>query len=376
MSCRTGSGHTFNGDLMTRAAEFALLCSIVTCASPVFAQTGAPPLWSVETGKDPLTDALKVTAKTRVRLSPQLPHFYELTITCSVGEKRISIQTLDSSGPNTSAMTPRRMRLAQPTAPPFVLTLQFRYRIDNETASTATLHQAYTGSPSTGIWGGLNEENLSRLPTDRLVIADVFPDETVEFSFARLASSDRAALQETCFTGRPQTSEDDSAHLKSAEAFIRSVVTPAQTATMSADLASLFAPAMGLLAAGGMRQECVEYFRTISGLEHILQNVVIEFAARVQPNVLNRYTSFTAGAAAAVAAGDGDKTGPALDAALVRIGQPIYHSNDAKEILKQYAIDANAVTIAMETAMSAAATTRVESEIANFKAGRCSIQRK
>ena len=50
-----------------------------------------------------------------------------------------------------------------------------------------------------GVVAEVTERRVTVLPKQRLLVADVFPDETVEFSFASLSDADRTTLATTCF---------------------------------------------------------------------------------------------------------------------------------------------------------------------------------
>jgi hypothetical protein len=195
---------------------------------------GAPPAsaWQLSVDEDKLTDKKVVTAS--VRGSSSSTRIYELTLRC------------DGSGPwpdatiatfNLSNDTEQHGRvISWNTRTPVSDFLQrqgvtitvkdVRVRIDGGDVYGATLTRTYdnAGSSSSLFASHLKVENVASpasdsastgtspapqlqtsvahptLPVSRLVVADIFPDETVEFPFNSLTADQRSTLQTMCFS--------------------------------------------------------------------------------------------------------------------------------------------------------------------------------
>ena len=74
-------------------------------------------------------------------------------------------------------------------------------------AHTAAECRGGRGAVETRLRGEVPPIAVTHLPKNRLLILDVFPNETVEFDFAPLTAGIRSAIQEACGFSEPTKSE-------------------------------------------------------------------------------------------------------------------------------------------------------------------------
>jgi TonB family protein len=244
-----------NGARSLTMAMLIASCSLqqsssASSASPQQATAGEK-TWSITQNEDKLTDRTMLTATATAHAGENAAHIYQLTVKCDGEPREFALSTWSTSGGFLSKMNGRPMawqtRVVQSggqvtsrnsitNAPlayaPIVESevadpIRFRYRIDNATASSsiltrvsenvADLHPVDVFIPppppmdSGGALSSDQERALARLaavtrgdsltmtlPKTRLLFADVFPGETVEFSFSALRPEERSALQKMC----------------------------------------------------------------------------------------------------------------------------------------------------------------------------------
>jgi TonB family protein len=177
--------------------------------------------WMLTASTDKLTDRKTLEATASVRVSGPSSPFYQLILKCVVGKTRdVSLATFDGAGQPRAI--PFATRVEETGAASYVGDIRIpqevvgtsrdiRYRMDSNTAESArlifgefsnagrvALGQSVGANWFAGVLG-IDLFSKSGLPTTRLVIVNVFPDETVEFSFAALTTDERAAIQTACF---------------------------------------------------------------------------------------------------------------------------------------------------------------------------------
>jgi TonB family protein len=204
------------GGLM-RGVKRPVLVATISCfvlLHPIggFAQE---PIWSVETTMEEISARQMVTARSRMRPAKDSPYIYELTLSCS--DTRVLVMTLCTFQANasTSAIVPRPIMSARfaeyaDEDPPVLRhVLEVRFMIDGKSPQTALFE---TQGSNRAVWRSPRDirgmrhsvaaafyREFSALPSERLVLADVFPGEAVEFTFAALTDDQRRALRTTCF---------------------------------------------------------------------------------------------------------------------------------------------------------------------------------
>jgi TonB family protein len=254
---------------------FACGASIAVVAQqPIPAEREMLKTWRMKLDVDKLTDQQVLTATATVLESPNSPHVYQLTLRCAGTDTQMNLSTWDTRDAPVGMMNPRPMlwqtQVRQTGGPKFspgginqstpivqrevALPKSFRYRIDSANATSSTLSQVadnigrvqmtdiFNVDPhqidSGGALSSEQERALARfsdalsgvsptlmLPTTRLLIADVFPDETVEFPFSTLTSDDRSTMGKMCGFGEPG-SQRSQAHVGEATPPARGFANP------------------------------------------------------------------------------------------------------------------------------------------------------
>lgn len=169
-----------------------------------FAQSGTE--WGMSIDTDKMTDRKTLIATASTQVSDVRSPAYQLELRCDGKVQQVSIATFDATGAGrdiswqTETFSPERARSLG------VLTLSavtvssvgFRYRVDDAPAQRAVLaQQRYANA-------GTSRILPDALPSKRLLVADIFPDETVEFSFTALTQGERDAIQKMCFPASPR----------------------------------------------------------------------------------------------------------------------------------------------------------------------------
>ena len=153
-------------------------------------------LWQVESGTDPMTDGMTVSATAS---SSAGPHTYELRLNCTVAPDKTfkgSFTTavfLNGEG----ATIPWEVIGSQLLRP-------LTFRIDSGVAGGGSLVQdQYSNEGMLGIHreGADKEVFATRLPAQRLLLSGIFPNETVAFDFTSLTAEQRKAIETYCFLG-------------------------------------------------------------------------------------------------------------------------------------------------------------------------------
>jgi hypothetical protein len=175
--------------------------------------------WNVEVTQDKLTD--QSVLKATVNGYAENKALYQLTMTCnpssgtlsiadpfSFGE--LSVTTFDANGDGRPI--PFNVGLANSDVARFMLssrvegvteTRSVRLRLDTDTPKSATVVRDEFDNRANFFM--LNK--FSGLPTTRLVLANVFADEVVEFPFHTLTPEQRQTIQTQCFDGPPVVAE-------------------------------------------------------------------------------------------------------------------------------------------------------------------------
>jgi len=213
---------------MNRLRFSTVLCLCVVAATAVMAQqpTAADremmKTWGMTLNVDKLTDQKVFTATATAHVSGPSSPSYQLILRCVVGKDRdVSLATFDDA--DEPRVIPFVTDIEETGAahyeagiriPQIVVSISraIRYRMDSRPAERAQLvspeEYSNVGRIVLGYSAGANLfANLlgidmfskSGLPTTRLIVADVFPDETVEFSFSTLTPDARSAIQKACF---------------------------------------------------------------------------------------------------------------------------------------------------------------------------------
>lgn len=168
--------------------------------------------WTFSVTTDKLTDKQIVTAT--VSASTPSLYNYSLEFKCD-GEPRIEISSFDKAAkprPMPFDQTSRVVDRAPFTGGRWIpgygpvpnyqtltdTSLNFRYRIDDDTPDNGSLGGGKYSNAGEMAW----PYDRLEVPTTRLIIADVFPDETVEFPFTNLPLDQRNILNRKCFQKR------------------------------------------------------------------------------------------------------------------------------------------------------------------------------
>jgi hypothetical protein len=189
-----------------RALFVGLLVACFNAAA--FAQTQ----WGVDVETEKLTDQKVLTATAGVGVSGASSALYQLSLRCDEKSRMVTIVTLDGLG------LPRGIQWGR--LPSYVVG-SVQYRINNGRADSSMLirdrhskagvttvlddkvRQLSPAHRATGIWDHDVPAVYGRLPAtillNRVVIGGMFPDETVEFSFAAMTPLQRGAVQKMCF---------------------------------------------------------------------------------------------------------------------------------------------------------------------------------
>lgn len=218
------------GQTMNRLTTLGVLLVTLLLPTHAVAQT-----WTVRTTTDKLTDKKVLTATIRGATTEHPTLNYELTLKCDAGRSvNVTISTFDGAKPrpipwNVTRTASGGQVHTYSTDPVIVresVTQSVRYRIDSGAVANGTLVQSHANAGtlssdifntdtrrinSNGALSGAQEQFLARLqgalagnvavltmPTARLIIADLFPGETVEFSFNTLTADQRGAMQNGC----------------------------------------------------------------------------------------------------------------------------------------------------------------------------------
>lgn len=169
----------------------AVGCSVLLSWAGLLAQSGTSESpWTFEVAPDKLTDKPTLTATTSVMLSAQSPYVYQLEMKCDGSTPKLTLGTFDAVVANSGVMQPRPIRWSTSALGQLNT---FRYRADDKAVDMAFLSQIVANV------GNVHTMELVETPARRLVIADVFPNETVEISFARLSATERDAMNRMCF---------------------------------------------------------------------------------------------------------------------------------------------------------------------------------
>jgi hypothetical protein len=197
----------------------------VTLLLPTAAQSQTR--WTITTEKDKLTDAQVLT--TVARATTDNGNIYELTLKCdAVGKRENTVSTftargegrailwttLVADGPTHTENLGRREYIPQSADHTAAIQLggsgvlqgtHTRIRMDSgEVVDGPFIPKDFS---NVGAFGALNV-----LPTTRLLIADLFPDETVEFQFSALSAAQRAVLTRMCIDLPAQKAQEQTKH--------------------------------------------------------------------------------------------------------------------------------------------------------------------
>jgi hypothetical protein len=171
-----------------RVAAFALFC-VVSTSVGLSAQSGSN--WTLATTTDKMTDKSNLTASVRSKASPNSPYVYELSLKCDGRERAATIGTYEESSGEAREI-PWKTTALQGYALGPITSLGLRLRIDDASPDEDYLKPVYTNV-------GRITSFLDSMPAKRLVIADVFPDEQVEFRFDSLSAQQRTSIHNACF---------------------------------------------------------------------------------------------------------------------------------------------------------------------------------
>jgi len=203
--------------------------------------------WSVSAQVDKLTDRETVKAVIRAVVSDNPKLLYELTLRCDESTRVASLAAFEDVG---LGVLPRMLPLeTRVTGDSIVQYKEFSFRHDSgaaqrgmlvgghgQDANTAAWNEltvtfrvesaridswnttvaearagkvayidAHTGAGRSTSWASLLQlrPHVLTMPSARLVVADVFPNETVEFSFSTLTATERGAVESACFPPSP-----------------------------------------------------------------------------------------------------------------------------------------------------------------------------
>lgn len=185
----------------------ALTATTATRAQQLSAtEQGMTKPWDFTVDQDKFTHKKVLTARATVASSETPSHIYRLTFECDGDSREITLGTFDTTDAANVMMVPRPLPGLQ-TSEATVISIQ--YRVDSGTPSSVSAFSAQSDSANvvvlaSGIFGakeglpGGTFSETATLPRNRLVISDLFHDETVEFPFATLTSDSRAALEKMC----------------------------------------------------------------------------------------------------------------------------------------------------------------------------------
>jgi hypothetical protein len=200
--------------------------------------------WSVSSQVDKLTDRETLKAVTRAAVEDNPKLVYELTLRCDQQTRATSLAMFEDQGFGVLAprMLPFETRVTGDsmgeykkfsfrhdsgavqsgmlmgregpdanTAAWDELTVTFRVEsariaswnttVANARAGKVAYVDAHTGAGRSTSWADLLllRPHVLTMPLTRLVVADVFPNETVEFSFSTLTSTERGVIESACF---------------------------------------------------------------------------------------------------------------------------------------------------------------------------------
>ena len=203
-----------------------------SAAPTVAGASNAAPLsdttWAITTAKDKLTDKDTLTATATTTTADK--NVYQLVLTCTSGdrnERDTNIGTYEAAGLLGSASG----RAIPWTFAGDTLSRTIRYRMDSGEVQQTRIVKVYdnVGNTVKSMVLGQHLEVVEQsrdffgggLPTTRVVVSDVFPDETVEFSFAALRADERAALHTMCFEADDRANAAAAAQKAAADDAIR-----------------------------------------------------------------------------------------------------------------------------------------------------------
>ena len=193
---------------------------------PVATESPSTP-WTVTTDTDKLTDKKLLTAAT-TSTGGDASQVYELTVKCDgASEPEVTVATFDRTNTTAGERLGRGIPWTHFASGATSWVASFRYRIDSGTVGGGMLWQTYNNAGSTTAvfrppltsaqvvaqWEGTAAQRAesqaevksqSTLPQTRLVVADLFPGETVEFLFNNLTAEQRTAMQTMCFPPPPE----------------------------------------------------------------------------------------------------------------------------------------------------------------------------
>src|SRR5581483_4616808 len=222
---------------MRRVLAPTLLFVLFVAFLSVGAKCAAQSSWDVKNETDRLTDKRAVTATLTVKESPSSQHVYRLSLRCAGDDRTLVLSTWDLDRAAVGTISPRlidwQSRVVQSVVNQTVVEREtfvprpFRYRIDSLPVTSASASYVSPNSAelslaifeasqrridSSGTLTAEQERALARLqdsiegkdaayrlPSSRLIVADVFINETVEFSFRDgLTQQNRNDIENAC----------------------------------------------------------------------------------------------------------------------------------------------------------------------------------
>jgi len=182
--------------------------------------TAAAASWVLKTDVDRLTDRETLTASSTVPLSEESPYLYKLTLKCDGTSRQVTVATFERLDLSDGATLPRAIEFdtdvretgsaqyVEGVRVPNVAAVSFAWfksRVDEQEPETYQLVPVLdnVGKVVHPLSRALGDFFGNSLPENRLVIANVFPDEQVEFRFDQMTEPERMALQGSCFPRMP-----------------------------------------------------------------------------------------------------------------------------------------------------------------------------
>lgn len=184
--------------------------------------TPAASAWQVESTVDPFTDQRRLVATRQQPLPGHELHVYELVLSCGATGRKMEIRTFMDANESSDILTPRTVPMTRSTnwttdsvadsgvfafrrddsapqqgafiAPDYPNVVLLDAVFPAPADETEAFSQALLGSVL-NVGSILNEA----MPRSRLVIAGLFPDETVEFRFDDIQLNDRNMLATQCW---------------------------------------------------------------------------------------------------------------------------------------------------------------------------------
>jgi TonB family protein len=163
--------------------------------------------WNVRSDLDLLTDTQTVVAVVAASPTNDQRYVYELTLRCDGSTRQVHVSTFEvvQTGDLIPRQIPWRVEFMQVVgAAGAVSSVDLRVRVDGGDVQRAAIRGTHGNQGEISAVSGtsrnaFSESKMPTMPTTRLVVADVFPNEQVEFRFDSMSAAERAAVGALCF---------------------------------------------------------------------------------------------------------------------------------------------------------------------------------